>query len=135
MLVEGSASEELLVHVSYLRALIKHEQAERLRLGPASSKADLEEARQAWKEAVVLWSDSQIRNQHPQPGREAGPLKARAQQKLAEVLSAQARTDPAKQVQAGEALEAAAALWEDLLGMRKDLEALGYRWQLKQLRK
>ena len=63
--LSGTSAEALLVHVAYLRALAKQEQAERelLRLaapGPWTDKT-LDEAESLWKDARQVWEEFHFR--------------------------------------------------------------------------
>ncbi len=142
VLIQGTSAEELLIHVAYLQALVKHEQAARLqlRLGPAAKQEELVEADRTWKDALRWWKEFLYQPQRPEFSRAARYLQARAQHRAAELaalLAARAEPSdrPAKEEQARNTKQAAIALWQDLAGERKDLEALACRIEVRRLQK
>jgi hypothetical protein len=122
-LLQRSGSEAMLERVSYLLALCKQEQAERLqikrehagRLSKTVSAAEAKDGADAWKSASSWWRT--YLNEHPTtPAAPAARLLwARALRALGEP-------------------EAAAALLEDLTGVPLDLEKTARLYLAKQLK-
>jgi hypothetical protein len=142
MLVNGAAAEELLVHVAFLRAVIKHEEAERLqmRLGATPRPEQVAEADAMWKAVLTLWKEFIYQPQESFFRRPARYLQACAMQRAVEaamnrVHIAPPADRPAMEEQRRNSIQTAIGFWQDLAGERTDVEALGYRYRVRQLQK
>src|SRR5262249_10941682 len=130
-LVDGTAAQELLSRVAYLKALVKHEQAERGHLGrgAAPTPEEIAEAEKTWQDALSHWQHALYSQQIRQLPRAARLHQARCQHRLAEIALMRKDGEKARNM-----AQTAIRLWEDLAGTRKDLEATACRYQAQILK-